>query len=67
MLSTRFTELVGCRLPLQLSAMPGVGGPELVSAVAEAGGLAMIGLPLLPAEVAAGPTAPLDGPGEPMK
>ena len=53
MLTTRFTELVGCRVPLQLSAMPGVGGPELVSAVAEAGGLAMIGLPLLSAQVAA--------------
>ena len=33
--------------------MPGVGGPELVSAVAEAGGLAMIGLPLVPAPLAA--------------
>ena len=53
MLTTRCTELGGCRLPLQLSAMPGVGGPELVSAVAEAGGLAMIGLPLLSAQVAA--------------
>src|SRR5688572_7542891 len=53
MLATRFTELVGCRLPLQLAAMPGVGGRELVSAVAEAGGLAMIGLPLVPAPMAA--------------
>jgi NAD(P)H-dependent flavin oxidoreductase YrpB (nitropropane dioxygenase family) len=28
--------------------MPGVGSPELVTAVADAGGLAMIGLPLVP-------------------
>ncbi len=39
MLRTRFTDLVGCSLPLQLAAMPGVGTPELVAAVADAGGL----------------------------
>ncbi len=48
MLRTRFTDLVGCSLPLQLAAMPGVGTPELVAAVADAGGLAMIGLPMVP-------------------
>ena len=53
MLRTRFTDLVGCSLPLQLAAMPGVGTPELVAAVADAGGLAMIGLPLVPAPLVA--------------
>ncbi|HLH28521.1 MAG TPA: nitronate monooxygenase, partial [Acidimicrobiales bacterium] len=42
-LRTRFTELVGCRRPVQLAAMGGgVGGAELASAVHEAGGLGMV-------------------------
>jgi NAD(P)H-dependent flavin oxidoreductase YrpB (nitropropane dioxygenase family) len=53
MLRTRFTDLVGCSVPLQLASMPGVGGPDLVAAVADAGGLAMIGLPLVPAPMVA--------------
>jgi nitronate monooxygenase len=40
--STRFTELVGCKLPLQLAAMGGVGTIELATAVASAGGLGMV-------------------------
>lgn len=40
--STRFTELVGCELPLQLAAMGGVGTTELAAAVAGAGGLGMV-------------------------
>lgn len=47
--TTRFTELVGCRLPLQLAALGGVGTSELAVAVAAAGGLGMapwhVGLP----------------------
>jgi nitronate monooxygenase len=40
---TSFTELVGCRLPLQLAVMGGgVSGPELAVAVCYAGGLGMI-------------------------
>ena len=40
---TRFTDLVGCRWPLQLSAMGGgVGGTELAAAVHDAGGLGMV-------------------------
>ncbi len=39
---TRFTELVGCRLPLQLAGMGGVGTAELAAAVASAGGLGMV-------------------------
>lgn len=46
---TRFTELVGCRLPIQLAGMGWVAGPELCAAVTNAGGLGMTALPLLPA------------------
>jgi nitronate monooxygenase len=53
MLRTRFTDLIGCSRPLQLASMPGVCTPELVAAVADSGGLGMIGLPLLPPAVAA--------------
>jgi nitronate monooxygenase len=42
-METRFTELVGCTMPIQLAAMPGVGSPALAAAVSEAGGLGMIG------------------------
>jgi NAD(P)H-dependent flavin oxidoreductase YrpB (nitropropane dioxygenase family) len=43
MLETAFTELVGCRLPIQLAAMGGgVTTPELVVAVSRAGGLGML-------------------------
>lgn len=38
---TRFTELIGCELPLQLAVLGGVGTSELALAVAEAGGLGM--------------------------
>lgn len=39
---TTFTELVGCKLPIQLAAMGGVGTPQLAIAVAVAGGLGMV-------------------------
>lgn len=43
MLETAFTELVGCRIPIQLAAMGGgVTTPALVSAVSRAGGLGML-------------------------
>lgn len=41
-MGTRFTQLVGCRLPLQLAGMGGVGSVALAQAVAEAGGLGMV-------------------------
>jgi NAD(P)H-dependent flavin oxidoreductase YrpB (nitropropane dioxygenase family) len=42
-MTTAFTELVGCRQPLQLAPMGGgVGTPELAAAVCEAGGLGML-------------------------
>jgi nitronate monooxygenase len=40
--STRFTDLVGCELPIQLAAMGGVGTTELAAAVAAAGGMGMV-------------------------
>lgn len=53
MLVTRFTKLVGCSVPLQLAGMGGVWTPELVRAVASAGGLGMIGGIMVPAPVLA--------------
>ena len=40
--STRFTDLIGCRLPLQLAAMGGVGTTGLATAVEASGGLGMV-------------------------
>lgn len=51
MVSTRFTELVGCLRPLQLAGMGHVSGVELTAAVADAGGLGMIALPETPPPV----------------
>ena len=42
MLSTAFTELVGCQVPIQLAGMSQVSVPRLAAAVADAGGLGMI-------------------------
>jgi NAD(P)H-dependent flavin oxidoreductase YrpB (nitropropane dioxygenase family) len=39
---TRFTDLVGCKLPFQLAALGGVGTIELARAVEQAGGLGMV-------------------------
>lgn len=52
--STRFTELVGCELPIQLAAMGGVGTTELAAAVAGAGGLGMVPSGAKPAAGACG-------------
>src|SRR5919112_409052 len=43
MLTTRFTELVGCEVPIQQAGMGAVSPPELVAAVSNAGGLGMLG------------------------
>jgi nitronate monooxygenase len=49
--STRFTELVGCELPLQNAPMGGVASsPDLAAAVAEAGGHGMVAATVLPEE-----------------
>jgi nitronate monooxygenase len=50
--SRGFTELVGCRLPIQLASLGGpIGTPALAVAVSEAGGLGMIPNPSSAAEV----------------
>ena len=41
--STPFTELVGCDVPIQLAGMGGVSTPALCAAVSAAGGLGMLG------------------------
>ena len=47
---TRFTQLVGCEIPIQQAAF-GSLSVELVTAVSAAGGLGMIGAPLVSADV----------------
>ena len=42
MLTTRFTELVGCAVPIQQAPIGGCATPRLAAAVAEAGGLGML-------------------------
>ncbi|GEM_PF-6267694 len=42
MLSTRFTELVGCSVPIQQAGMGSLATPALAAAVANAGGLGMV-------------------------
>lgn len=53
-MSTRFTELVGCELPLQLAPMGSVGTTELAAAVASAGGFGMVPISAESAEGACG-------------
>lgn len=43
MLSTRFTELVDCSVPIQQAGMGAGAPPELAAAVSNAGGLGMLG------------------------
>lgn len=43
MAATRFTELVGCTVPIQQAGMGLAAPPELAAAVSEAGGLGMLG------------------------
>src|SRR5215468_120031 len=43
MLTTRFTELIGCSVPIQQAGMGAVAPPELAAAVSNAGGLGMVG------------------------
>jgi NAD(P)H-dependent flavin oxidoreductase YrpB (nitropropane dioxygenase family) len=49
---TAFTDLVGCRLPLQQAGMGGVTTPALAAAVADAGGLGTLAVAGLTAEQA---------------
>jgi NAD(P)H-dependent flavin oxidoreductase YrpB (nitropropane dioxygenase family) len=57
-LDTAFTRLLQLRVPLQLAPLPFHNVPDLAVAVADAGGLGMVGLPLHPPDVVA---ALLDG------
>jgi NAD(P)H-dependent flavin oxidoreductase YrpB (nitropropane dioxygenase family) len=43
MIATRFTELVGCTVPIQQAGMGAAAPPELAAAVSEAGALGMLG------------------------
>jgi NAD(P)H-dependent flavin oxidoreductase YrpB (nitropropane dioxygenase family) len=43
MLTTRFTELVGCAVPIQQAGMGAASPPELTAAVSEAGAFGMLG------------------------
>ncbi len=49
MLATAFTDLVGCRVPIQQAGMGGVAVPGLAAAVADAGGLGMVNMVMMPA------------------
>lgn len=41
---TRFNDIVGCRLPIQLAAMSRVVSPQLAAGVSELGGLGMLAM-----------------------
>ncbi len=47
---TRFTELVGCSVPVQQAPMGSLSGPDLVAAAVDAGALGMVGLSGYPVE-----------------
>src|SRR5437879_4386105 len=54
MLQTKFTELLGCTVPLQQAGMGKIASPALAAAVADAGGLGMVsGIGAAPAEYGA--------------
>lgn len=54
MLTTRFTELVGCTVPIQQAGMGKIATPQLAAAVANVGGLGMVsGIVAAPAEYVA--------------
>jgi NAD(P)H-dependent flavin oxidoreductase YrpB (nitropropane dioxygenase family) len=58
MLTTSYTELLGCRVPLQQAGMGGVTTADLAAAVADAGGVGMLAMPMASAaEVADALTA----------
>src|SRR5215207_10883797 len=53
MLSTRFTDLVGCTVPIQQAPIGGCANPHLAAAVADAGGLGMVSVTGDPPDVVA--------------
>ena len=50
MLHTRFTDLVGCDVPVQLAPMGAISSSDLLRAVVDAGGMGMCSLPMAPAD-----------------
>ena len=62
MLTTRFTELIGCDIPLQQAGMGGVATADLARAVTQAGALGMIGAAMVPAPQLAQSLADLPSP-----
>ena len=54
MLNTRFTELVGCSIPIQQAGMGGLANPQLAAAVANAGAQGMVSVSGLPPDLLAG-------------
>ena len=42
MTNTRFTQIIGCNIPIQLAGMPGINTVTLAAAVSNTGGLGMI-------------------------
>jgi len=48
---TRFTELVGCQVPIQLAPMASIGTPDMAEQVIRAGGHAMLGVTNFPLPV----------------
>jgi NAD(P)H-dependent flavin oxidoreductase YrpB (nitropropane dioxygenase family) len=55
-MDTRFTRLVGCRLPFQLAVLGGVGTTDLAAAVAMRGGLGMVPYGVEPPQKELGPS-----------
>lgn len=53
-LTTGFTELVGCRVPIQQAPLGGVGGPALVAASIDAGAMGMLAFAGMPVEAVIG-------------
>jgi nitronate monooxygenase len=53
MLRTRFTDLVGCTVPIQQAPIGGCANPRLAAAVADAGGLGMVSVTGDPPEIVA--------------
>ena len=60
MLATRFTDLVGCAVPIQQAGMGAVSPPALAAAVSNAGGLGMVGTARWGAQTVPGLTTLLD-------
>lgn len=54
MLTTRFTDLVGCTVPIQQAGMGSLANPRLAKAVADAGGLGTVSIYTAPTDMAAG-------------